>query len=231
MPLKKIAQPQDIACTMVFLASHRAAGHISGECISVDGGMEGRLLWKESEAAPTTSQQKREALPCRTQTNPLQENVVPIITAKTRRKIKVALSVDFDAISAWLGTGTHPDNNMADYSAGIFSGKIGVPRLVKLFKKLEIADKMTWFVPGHSMETFPAEMEQIIASGSEIALHGYSHEGAQQMNEEQQRDVILKCIELATKLTGKKPVGWRAPLYQINEYVYKLLGELGFTYG
>ena len=47
--LKKIAQPEDVARAMAFLASHRAAGHISGECISVDGGQEGRLLWKEGQ--------------------------------------------------------------------------------------------------------------------------------------------------------------------------------------
>ena len=120
---------------------------------------------------------------------------------------------------------------MADLSAGIFSGKIGVPRLVKLFMKLEVAKRMTWFIPAHSMETFPAEVNQIISSGAEVALHGYSHEGASQLSDEQQRDVLAKCIKLASKLTGKKPVGWRAPLYQIKESTFALLEELGFEYG
>ena len=193
--------------------------------------MEGRIIWNESEVLPGPSQRSEVIALQPARSSLLQTCVTPPITTKTARKIKVALSVDFDAISGWLGTGIHPDNNMADYSAGIFSGKIGVPRLVKLFNRLEIANKVTWFVPGHSMETFPSEMEQIIMSGSEIALHGYSHEGAQQMNEEQQRDVFLKCMELAKKLTGRKPVGWRAPLYQINEAVYKLLDEYSFAYG
>ena len=120
---------------------------------------------------------------------------------------------------------------MADFSAGIFSGAVGVPRLLKLFKKLGLADKVTWFIPGHSMETFPKETKMVVDSGCEIALHGYSHEGAMQMNEEQERDVFLKCIELATRLTGKKPIGWRAPLYQIRESTIALLEELGFQYG
>lgn len=46
--LKKIATPSNVARTMAFLASHRAAGHMTGEVISVDGGMEGRLLWRRS---------------------------------------------------------------------------------------------------------------------------------------------------------------------------------------
>ncbi|KAL8692466.1 MAG: hypothetical protein Q9224_003951 [Gallowayella concinna] len=147
-----------------------------------------------------------------------------------RHHVRIALSVDFDAISAHLGTGKHPDNNMADYSQGIFAGKVGTPRLVKLFKKLGLAERMTWFIPGHSMETFPEEVQMIVDSGSEIALHGYSHEGAYQMTEEQESDVLHKCIELATSLTGKKPVGYRAPLYQIRETTIPLLEKYGFEY-
>lgn len=49
VPLRKIAKPTDVARAITFLASHRAAGHISGECISVDGGMEGRVVWTEPE--------------------------------------------------------------------------------------------------------------------------------------------------------------------------------------
>ena len=44
MPLRKIAQPEDIARAIVFLASDHLAGHISGAVLPVAGGMEGRLL-------------------------------------------------------------------------------------------------------------------------------------------------------------------------------------------
>ena len=229
VPLRKIATPHDVACTMVFLASHRAAGHISGECISVDGGMEGRLIWKKSDVSEPAVEQSQIVSPLASDSVSL--SVPPSLSKARPRQIKVALSVDFDAVSGWLGTGAHPDNNMADYSAGVFSGKIGAPRLVRLFRKLGLADRTTWFIPGHSMETFPEEVKQIVDSGSEIALHGYSHEGATQLNDEQQKDVVLKCIDLATKLIGKKPVGWRAPLYQIRESTFSLLEEQGFAYG
>ncbi len=44
MSLRKIARPEDVASTIVFLASERLAGHISGANVPVAGGMEGRLL-------------------------------------------------------------------------------------------------------------------------------------------------------------------------------------------
>ena len=189
------------------------------------------MVWKESEVLGTTTTAHQEVVEASTHHDTTTSSIPARVPPVSRRPIKVALSVDFDAVSGWLGTGSHPDNNMADYSAGIFSGRVGVPRLLKLFNKLGVADKMTWFIPGHSMETFPTETKQIVDSGCEIALHGYSHEGAMQMTLEQEKDVFLKCIELATNLTGKKPKGWRAPLYQIRESTFSLLEEHGFAYG
>ena len=108
------------------------------------------------------------------------------------RRVKIALSVDFDAVSHWLGTGCHADNNMADYSSGIFAGQVGVYRLLSIFRKNNVADKVTWYIPGHTTETFPEAARAVLESGAEIGLHGYAHEGISQMTEEQERDVLLK---------------------------------------
>jgi len=119
---------------------------------------------------------------------------------------------------------------MADYSSGIFAGQVGAPRLLNLLKKYGVADKVTWFVPGHTIETFPETVRAVAESGAEIGLHGYSHEGIYQMTEEQEKDVLLKCIDVATKLVGKKPRGYRAPMYTIRETTVKLLREHEFLY-
>ncbi|TVY85318.1 Peptidoglycan deacetylase [Lachnellula suecica] len=223
VPLRKIAQPEDVARAMAFLASHRAAGHISGECLSVDGGMEGRILWKQDEVVkPSVVETVQSVIPAS-----LKDLS---ISAPPKRKIKILLSIDFDAVSGFLGTGGSASNNMADYSSGFFAGQVGVPRLLRLFKKHGISSDVTWFIPGHSMETFPAQTKMILESGAEIGCHGYAHEGGAQMSEEQERDVIEKCVQLATALTGKKPKGWRAPLYQIREHTIKVLEEHGFLY-
>jgi 3-oxoacyl-[acyl-carrier protein] reductase len=44
MALQKIAEPYDVAAAIVFLASDRLAGHVSGVLLPIAGGMEGRLL-------------------------------------------------------------------------------------------------------------------------------------------------------------------------------------------
>jgi NAD(P)-dependent dehydrogenase (short-subunit alcohol dehydrogenase family) len=48
MALRKIAEPQDVAAAIVFLASDRLAGHLSGTILPIAGGMEGRLLHPET---------------------------------------------------------------------------------------------------------------------------------------------------------------------------------------
>ncbi|KAE9380536.1 polysaccharide deacetylase family protein-like protein [Stipitochalara longipes BDJ] len=225
VPLRKIAKPQDVARAMAFLASHRAAGHISGECLSVDGGMEGRVVWKKEEVMSAARPSITESI-----MEKAQSIIHPPVSQSPTRRIKILLSIDFDAVSGLLGTGASATNNMADYSSGYFAGQVGVPRLLRLFEKHKISSNVTWFIPGHSMETFPTQTKMILDSGAEIGCHGYAHEGSTQMTESQEREVIAKCVELATSLTGTKPRGWRAPLYQIREHTVKVLEEHGFLY-
>ncbi|KAF7349245.1 hypothetical protein MSAN_01714000 [Mycena sanguinolenta] len=48
VPLKKPAEPWDIATQIICLSSTKNSGHVSGHVVMVDGGMEGRLLNKLS---------------------------------------------------------------------------------------------------------------------------------------------------------------------------------------
>jgi 3-oxoacyl-[acyl-carrier protein] reductase len=44
MPLRKVARPEDVAAQVVVLASDTLSGHVTGQVVTVAGGMEGRLL-------------------------------------------------------------------------------------------------------------------------------------------------------------------------------------------
>jgi 3-oxoacyl-[acyl-carrier protein] reductase len=44
MPLRKVAQPEDVAWQIVVLASDTLSGHVSGQVVTVAGGMEGRVV-------------------------------------------------------------------------------------------------------------------------------------------------------------------------------------------
>ena len=47
MALRKVGRPEDVARVIVTLASDRISGHVTGEVITVAGGMEGRVLHDE----------------------------------------------------------------------------------------------------------------------------------------------------------------------------------------
>ena len=46
MPLRQIGRAADIARTALYLASPQMARHVTGQVLTVAGGMEGRTLWE-----------------------------------------------------------------------------------------------------------------------------------------------------------------------------------------
>jgi 3-oxoacyl-[acyl-carrier protein] reductase len=44
MPLRKVAEPEDVARQIVILSSDELSGHVTGQVVTVAGGMEGRVL-------------------------------------------------------------------------------------------------------------------------------------------------------------------------------------------
>jgi peptidoglycan/xylan/chitin deacetylase (PgdA/CDA1 family) len=144
------------------------------------------------------------------------------------RKILVGFGVDVDAVAGWLGSYGGEDSPL-DISRGMYAGEVGVPRLLKLFDKYKI--KTTWFIPGHSLETFPKQMEAVRDAGHEIGLHGYSHENPVTMTLEQQRDILDHTFKLLTDFNhGVPPKGSVAPWWETSKEGTALLLEKGIEY-
>lgn len=53
--IKRVGRPSEIADTVAFLASDKLASHISGETLTVSGGMEGRILHLAEEVDPDSA--------------------------------------------------------------------------------------------------------------------------------------------------------------------------------
>ncbi|GAA8606446.1 polysaccharide deacetylase [Helicobacter pylori] len=143
------------------------------------------------------------------------------------KEILVAYGVDIDAVASWLGSYGGEDSP-DDISRGLFAGEVGIPRLLKLFKKYHLP--ATWFAPGHSIETFPEQMKMIVGAGHEVGAHGYSHENPIAMSAKQEEDVLLKSIELIKDLTGKAPTGYVTPWWEFSNITNELLLKHGFKY-
>jgi 3-oxoacyl-[acyl-carrier protein] reductase len=55
IPLRKVGRPQDVAAAVVYLASGRLSGHMTGQILTVAGGMEGRVLYDSNEIDPSNA--------------------------------------------------------------------------------------------------------------------------------------------------------------------------------
>jgi peptidoglycan/xylan/chitin deacetylase (PgdA/CDA1 family) len=143
------------------------------------------------------------------------------------KEILVGFGIDVDAVAGWLGSYGGEDSP-DDISRGLFAGEVGSPRLLNLFKRLGI--RTTWFIPGHSIETFPEQMKAVADAGHEIGIHGYSHENPIAMTREQETAVLDKSIELVTSLSGRRPTGYVAPWWEFSTITNELLLERGIKY-
>jgi peptidoglycan/xylan/chitin deacetylase (PgdA/CDA1 family) len=109
-----------------------------------------------------------------------------------------------------------------------YGPRIGVPRILGLLAHLAVP--ATFFVPGYIAEKHPRMIEAIVADGHEIGLHGYLHEKLAYLTEAEEEAILLKSIEILYRLTGARPVGFRAPWFEINEWTPRLLARHGIAY-
>jgi peptidoglycan/xylan/chitin deacetylase (PgdA/CDA1 family) len=143
------------------------------------------------------------------------------------KEIFVAFGIDVDAVAGWLGSYGGEDSP-DDISRGLFAGEVGTPRLLELFRRNDL--RTTWFVPGHSIETFPDQTRMVVDGGHEVGIHGYSHENPIAMTRQQEESVLLRCIDLVEKVSGKRPTGYVAPWWEFSPVTNELLLANGIKY-
>ena len=144
-----------------------------------------------------------------------------------KKDIQIAFGVDVDAVAGMLGSYGGEDSP-CDISRGMFSGEVGGPRLIRLFDKYDLP--ATWFVPGHSIETFPELTRMIVAAGHEMGVHGYSHENPIAMTREQETTILDRSIELIENVSGRRPTGYVAPWWEFSSVTNEILLERGIKY-
>ncbi len=139
------------------------------------------------------------------------------------KKISVCLSFDFDAISLWLGG--FRASSLSAISRGEFD-RVGAERLIAMLRDANI--RSTWFVPGHSVETYPHIIEILVAAGHEIGNHGYLH--SHPKSPEDEAAILDRGSEVIARITGRRPLGYRSPGAGLSYNMVELLLERGFVY-
>jgi peptidoglycan/xylan/chitin deacetylase (PgdA/CDA1 family) len=138
----------------------------------------------------------------------------------------VSLNYGFDAVSTWVHSFDSGDNP-SRISRGLFGADVGLPRLLDIHDRLDIP--ATFFIPGHSIETFPEKAGEIVDRGFEVQVHGWRHSTWYDNREDEQAD-IERAVDAVYDLTGTKPTGFRSPTAEISEHTLDILKELDFKF-
>jgi peptidoglycan-N-acetylglucosamine deacetylase len=139
----------------------------------------------------------------------------------------LTLTFDLDAESAVLARSEAAAHDLSTMSHQAYGPQTALPRILALLAETEVT--ATFFVPGESARRWPHAVEAIMAGGHEIALHSDLHKPLTTMSDAQQADDLHANID-ALNVLGARPVGYRAPNWQLTTTTLELLIETGLTY-
>ena len=142
------------------------------------------------------------------------------------KKIAVNLGVDFDAQCIWLGSFNYLTPSFM--SRGQFGAEVGVPRLLDLFKRKGITT--SFYIPGHTVDTFPEISKKVMDAGHEIGHHGYYHEILPAIKRDTEKRLMDLAFASYKRHFGIRPTGYRAPYWEFSESTLDLVEEAGFLY-
>jgi len=110
-------------------------------------------------------------------------------------------------LSEMIGAQSHDGMRaMAMESLYEYGSRAGFWRLHRLFS--EFGMPVTVFGVASAMEKNPTAVEAMLKAGWEIATHGYRWIDYQNVPEMIEREHMARAIEIHTRLTGSRPLGW-----------------------
>ena len=139
-----------------------------------------------------------------------------------------AFTFDVDAESAVLWGNDAVAARMSVMSHQAYGPLVGLPRILELLDTHQIP--ATFFVPGHTAHRYPAAVRRIVEAGHEIAHHGYLHEQPTALTLAQEIEALDRGLQALAEVAGVRPVGYRAPMWDLSWRTPELLVERGFLY-
>jgi peptidoglycan/xylan/chitin deacetylase (PgdA/CDA1 family) len=137
----------------------------------------------------------------------------------------VCLTFDFDGISGFVARGARTPSPI---SRGEFGPRVGAPRLVALLNKHRI--RSSWFVPGHTIETFPDAVKAVADAGHEIGHHGWRHVPPASLSRDEEEAELVRGNEAIKRISGEYARGYRSPAWDLSPHSVELFLKHGFKY-
>jgi putative urate catabolism protein len=130
-------------------------------------------------------------------------------------------------LSEMVGAASHAARAAAMESLYEYGSRAGFWRLHRLFTERQVP--VTVFGVAAALEMNPAAVDAMLKADWEIASHGYRWIDYQYVPETVEREHIARAIDIHTRLTGTRPLGWYQGRTSPN--TARLVAEEGgFTY-
>ncbi len=136
----------------------------------------------------------------------------------------VCITFDYDNVSSTISRGGITPTLL---SRGEF-GLVGAQRILDLLRVEGVPS--TWFIPGHTIDSYPSSVAAVRDAGCEIGHHGWTHRVPATLSREGEEDELVRGLESIRKLTGKAPAGYRSPAWDLSPHSVELLLKHGFQY-
>jgi hypothetical protein len=144
---------------------------------------------------------------------------------------RLAASITFDIDADSLIRNARRDDGhlrLCPVTMGRYGPTVAVPRILDTYRRLGL--RQTFFIPGWVMQTYPATVEAILEGGHEIGHHSWRHEDPMSQSDEREAELFGRAMEVHVRLTGRKPRGYRAPVYNATPAILdRLIAEV-FVY-
>ena len=141
-------------------------------------------------------------------------------------RVAVCLSFDADSEAPLLRDG---NTSPTALSAADFGAESGIPRILSMLDRHEIP--ATFFITGVDAMLHPGMVKSITKSGRhEVGVHGWIHETPTRVTADEEERLLDRAIDYLTKVTGKRPVGYRAPSWAFSAATLDLIQKKGFLY-
>jgi peptidoglycan/xylan/chitin deacetylase (PgdA/CDA1 family) len=138
------------------------------------------------------------------------------------------LTFDVDGESSVLFDAPESRDRLSIMSHQAYGPRIGVPRILAILRRHDV--RATFFVPGFIANRYPDVVRSIVDDGHEVGHHGYLHESVSSLTPEREEEVLLRGIDALLRVTGRRPAGWRGPMWEVNYTTPELLVRHGFEY-
>lgn len=147
-----------------------------------------------------------------------------------KKDIAVMLTFDFDAEFLRISRAKSKGKKIGftDYSRGQYGPDEGILRCLNILDLYDV--KGTFFVPGIVAEKYRDKVKEIYNRGHEIGYHGYMHESVIGIDINEEKANMDKSEEILKSITGKRPVGHRAPESIMHPFTIDLISERGYLY-